>query len=199
MAKTKKNNVLLYGVSGSIGKTLVVRQTRHGVVLANRPSKPKRQSERQKEHSSRFLDAVRYAREQMRHWEFKSMYQTAVGRKVMSAYQAAVTDYLKPPIIHRIETKYYTGAPGQQMEVLASDDFKVASVELIVRDPAGEIVERGAATRAKVTRNDWVYFTTAQNIAVPGSTIEARARDMPGNVTSMTVTLSEPFQDISKH
>lgn len=189
MAKIKSNHVLLNGASGTIGKTIIIRQTRHGIVLANRPAKRKRQSERQKEHCSKFEDAVAYARGQMRQWESKSMYQAAVNQKMTSAYQIAVTDYLKPPVVHSIETAYYGGAAGQKIAVFASDDFKVASVELIIRNPDDEIIEQGTATRSEEKRNEWIYFTIVKNTAMAGSTVEARARDIPGNVTSMTVTL----------
>ena len=82
MAKITSNNPLLYGVSGSIGKALVIRQTRHGIVLANRPSKPRRTNNIQKQTQGKFTEAVRYANGQMRNWEARSMYQAGITRKL---------------------------------------------------------------------------------------------------------------------
>lgn len=190
MAKIRtSHNPLLHGVSGTIGKTLVIRQTRHGIVLANRPSKPKRTHEVQKRTREKFTNAARYANEQMRNWETRSMYQSAVKNKLQSAYQVAVTDYLRSPIVHSIDTSEYNGAAGHEITVFASDDFRVASIDLIIRDDMHQIMEQGVATRMKALRNEWVYVTTNELAVASGYTIEARARDIPGNVGSKTVLL----------
>ncbi|MGC3947740.1 MAG: hypothetical protein QM762_25090 [Chryseolinea sp.] len=202
MAKIRtSHNPLLHGVSGSIGKTLVIRQTRHGIVLANRPSKPRRTHETQRRTRDKFTDAVNYANLQMRHWEARSMYQAAVNKKLTSAYQVALTDYLRSPIVHSICTNGYNGASRHEIGVFASDDFKVASVDLIIRDDTQQIVEQGAATRLRCLRNQWVYVTTNDLAATSGFTIEARARDIPGNVGSKTLPcnsscLREPLRSI---
>jgi hypothetical protein len=117
------------------------------------------------------------------------MYQAAVRNNLHSAYQVAVTDYLKPPRIHFITIDGYNGAAGHQIEVDARDDFKVASVDLIIRDNSQQILEEGAATRFEELRNEWVYVTTKNLTIAPGYSIEARARDLPGNIGSKTLTL----------
>lgn len=190
MAKIRTtHNPLLHGLSGTIGKALVIRQTKHGIVVANRPMKPRRTHDVQKRTREKFTAAVKYANEQMRNWESRSMYQAAVNKKLQSAYQVAVTDYLRSPIVHSIQINEYTGSAGHHIEVYASDDFKVASLELIIRDHMWQIVEQGAAARMEETRSEWAYVTTKNLVVAPGYTIEARAKDIPGNIGSKTVAL----------
>lgn len=185
------NNPLLQGLSGTIGKTLVIRQTKHGIVVASPPRKVKRTHEANRRVREKFTSATRYANEQMRNWETKRLYQDGVNKRLCSAYQVAVSDFLRAPIVDSVETNRYAGTAGHQIDVFASDDFMVTSVEVIIRNEMQQKVEQGQATRLGMLGDHWVYVTETDIPIAPGYTIEARARDIPGNIGSKSLTLQD--------
>jgi hypothetical protein len=73
--------------------------------------------------------------------EMLELYEAEARGKSMSAYNAALKDYLSEPEVFEIDTSDYSGMSGGQIRILAVDDVVVRSVEVaIVAD--GEIVEQ---------------------------------------------------------
>lgn len=182
------NNPILQKVSGKLGNTIVFRQGPHGPVMANVPKKPESVHAVQIAIRERFLDAVQYAKRQVAKDDVKALYATGISKKKNSAYQVAVSDYLGAPKIKQIDADAYRGAAGKAIQVYASDDFKVASVAVVITSAAGEEIERGEATVAMDLRDVWVYTTTSENPSFAGSSITATVKDIPGNTTVRTLT-----------
>ncbi len=57
----------------------------------------------------------------------------------------------------------------------------MAGVQVSIRTATGELVEAGEAVLDPINRNRWIYTTRAINPALPGSSVEVTARDIPGN------------------
>ncbi|MEJ1237918.1 hypothetical protein WBG78_07315 [Chryseolinea sp. T2] len=182
------NNPILQKVSGKLGNTIVFRQGPTGPIMANVPKKATSVHEKQIVVRERFLDAVQYANRQMLKDDVKAMYATGISKKKPSAYQVAVSDYLGAPKIKQIEADAYRGDPGKTIYVYASDDFRVASVAVVITSAAGEEIERGEAVLSTDLRDVWIYTTTASVSAFAGTVVSATAKDIPGNATLRTLT-----------
>ncbi|MEJ1241441.1 hypothetical protein WBG78_25060 [Chryseolinea sp. T2] len=184
-----KNNPILQKVTGMLGETIVFRRGPTGPVMANAPKKPESLHANQVAARDRFLDAVQYAKRQTAKDEVKAMYATGISRRLPSAYQVAVTDYLSVPKIKQIDADAYQGGPGQVINVHASDDFKVDSVAVVIKSAAGEEIERGQAMLTEDKRDVWLYTTTSATPLLAGTTVTVSVRDIPGNLAIRTLTL----------
>ena len=186
-----QNNPLLRGVSGKIGN-VVIRQTAHGIVLANAPRKSSRKPNQQEMAiRNRFSDAAEYARRQLQYHTTKEMYQAKVNPKLNSAYVVAVKDFLSPPKILNLDITRYHGKIGNPIIVDAEDDFRVNLVRITIKDASGKTIERGQASRRISYSDQWIYIASVKNDLLPGSSITARAEDLPGNQATATATIPE--------
>lgn len=179
-----KNNVLLHGISGMLGKLLVFRHIRGKLVVSNRPTKRGILTDHQKKMKNRFLRAVQYARTQITNPESKAEYETGITIKKHSAYHVALTDHLIAPVIGLVNTSGYTGKVGDIIQIRATDDFKVVSVHVVIRNGDGTLSEQGDAVFLSGTLDEWRYTALATNMKVAGVTIEVSASDKPGNITT---------------
>ena len=184
-----KNNSLLKGASGMLGKQIVFREIRGRIIMCNRPRTFGILTAHQKKTKERFLHGVQYARKQMENAETKSEYAKGINNNKHSAYLVALTDYLKAPVVHSIDTSLYQGDVGNIITVHASDDFKVVSVQVTISDYDGVVIEQGDAQLQLDSLDGWIYTTTVANTTLSGSKIEGKASDMPGNVTTFESTL----------
>ena len=87
----------------------------------------------------------------------------------------ALGDWFHPPVIHRVERR------GRTIRVQASDDVRVAGVQVMILDEQGKVIEKGDC---EALRKDWLrvegdwweYVPTAEGKVV------VEARDLAGNV-----------------
>jgi hypothetical protein len=105
----------------------------------------------------------------------------------MTPYQAALRDYLRPPIVTAIGLPPIMGKPGQIIRVIATDDTQVLSVRLVIRTAAGQVLEEGPASPS-VTRDHWTYTTQVEIPAATGIVVEATAVDRPGHAGKASVS-----------
>ncbi len=170
MAKVRKNAVL-QELSGSVGN-LVFRQMADGSTrVCKKPDFSKRKfSQGQKDHQSRFKQAVAYAREAA---GTQPIYAELASGTMKNAYNVALSDWLHPPVIQRIERK------KGRVRVTAVDNVLVAEVQVKVMDQDGNVLEQGQATQPNLARHPewWEYPSSAEG------TIEATAWDLAGNQT----------------
>ena len=96
-------------------------------------------SKDQKEHHKRFKEAAAYARSASR---TEPIYAQLAEGTMNNAYNIALGDWFNLPVIHRV------GRYGAAMRVWATDDLRVASVQVLVLDEEGKIVEKGRQLRA---------------------------------------------------
>ena len=166
MAKVR-DNILVRGLSGKLGDQVVFRILRDGrTIVCNKPDFSNRKLSRdQKEHHKRFKAAAAYARVAAR---INPIYAQLAEGTMKNAYNVALGDWFHPPVIHRVERR------GKTIRVQASDDVMVASVQVIVLDEKGKVVEKGEGLRGE---GDWWEYvpTAAGKVAV-------EARDLAGNV-----------------
>ena len=105
-------NLVLQGLSGKLGETLVIRRVGNQTVLCKAPDKrTKEPSEQQLAHQRRFTEASIYARSVIQDETAKAEYTARIrpGRK---AYQAAMADFFYAPTIEDVDLSQYQGTVG---------------------------------------------------------------------------------------
>ena len=165
MAKVK-NNVVVQGISGGI-KELVFRQMPDGsTYVSGKPDFSRRKfSKGQKDHQSRFQQAVAYAREAAK---AQPIYAELAAGTIKSAYNFALSDWFNPPVIHKIERV------DGHIRVQASDNVMVTKVLVTVLDEVGKAVEKKEAVQME--KNWWEVELVAEG------KVMAEAWDLAGNV-----------------
>jgi hypothetical protein len=116
---TVTNNVLVDGMSGKFGRSLVFRTMRGKTfvsALARKPNK-KKESEVQRNTRITFKQAAEWAQNVLLDAEKKAYYkQRAKALKLPNAYTAAITDYMRKPKIVKMQDRsvvtYRISKPG---------------------------------------------------------------------------------------
>jgi len=144
------NNIVMTGASGSLGKQLVFRQRAGKTVISMPPAKIETApSASQLKLRNKFAAAIRYARLVLANPALKAAYQ-AKAMPGVSAYNTAISDYLKAPEIISADAAAYTGLPGDKISIHATDDFRVQQVYLTIQGADGSILEEGTAVAGTV-------------------------------------------------
>jgi hypothetical protein len=181
MAKSN-DNVLTRGLSGLVGDMLVFRQKDGKTIVAKRPVKSKTVSEKQLAQRRRFQEAVFYSYTAVNSPETGEAYKTAAKKsKGKSASNIAVSDFFNAPDIKKVDLSGYTGAAGEQIRIVVSDDFAVKTVTVSITNADGSLVEEGIALQSIGAL--WIYTTAQNNESLDGDKIVVTASDLPGNVT----------------
>jgi hypothetical protein len=185
MAKVK-SNLLVHGLSGMLGKQIVVRKQNDGYVVAAAPHRTAEQTAAQKQHVDLFRQASAYAKGANQVPE----YVAAAKLRGISPRNVAIADFMRPPEIQSIDLSGYHGAPGQTIAIIATDDVKVKSVSVLIATDDGTTIEKGAAATVANDPTRWTYTTTA---VAPSSPIKALvyATDLAGHVTEKLQTLAQ--------
>lgn len=107
----------------------------------------------------RFREATRYAKRALLDEVLRPIYRAVAKEHDQLPRAMAVSDWFNPPVVRRFILDRYQGRIGDLIEVDATDDIAVASVEVIVRlDSSGAEIERGMAMLAD---GRWLYTATA--------------------------------------
>ncbi len=173
MAKVKRN-VIVQGLSGTLGKDLVVRQMRDGrTIVSVKPDFSNRVfSDEQLTHQRRFQQAAAYARKAAK---TNPIYAELAKGTTKTAYNIALSDWFDPPVIHEI--KYQDG----RVLVNATDNVLVSRVVLTILDEEGEISEKGEGVRCQVSgvrnQGDWWEYASVRK-----GRVSVEAWDLAGNV-----------------
>jgi hypothetical protein len=182
------NQDLTKSYSGIFGNQVVLKNRRGKSVMTIPPVKPKlTPTDKQVAARERLKLAVQYGRNVINDPALLAEY-AAKARKGLPAYRLAVQDYLRPPYVHQVDASGYHGNPGEKIIVVAGDDFKLESVTVRISRPDGSMVEEGACV-FNMPAGNYEYTPTVQVTPVAGTVILARAKDTPGNVTELSVTL----------
>jgi hypothetical protein len=181
-----KENLLTKGFSGKIGDEIVFRQVRNRTLFAKRPRK--RNNPLPTEQSERFAKAVLYAKTALADPALRTEYENvAFLGGLNSAYVAALTDYLRKPVISLVYTDQYTGAIGEVIWITAQDDFKITSVEVSLQRPDGSVVE---TAQAVAEGGRWKFTSTKVNAVRTGTKVIVKAKDRPGQEVMVEQVLS---------
>ncbi len=89
-----KNNIILHGASGHIGKQVVIKQYAYGKVLSKFPDMSNiKPSKKQEEKRNKFSDAVAYAKGILKNEQLKNAYRQKLKGK-QTVYHFALQQYL---------------------------------------------------------------------------------------------------------
>jgi hypothetical protein len=182
-----KENLLTKGFSGRIGDEIVFRQVGNRTMFAKRPRKRTTLTPGQAAHQQQFQKAVYYAKSALLDPAVKAVYQSMANEaSLRSAFNAAVTDYLKEPQIASVYTDNYSGEKGVVLFIATVDMFKIQNVIVTIKRADGTVIETGQAIR---DQENWKYVTTQPNASVPGTKIIVQAKDRPGKQATLEKVL----------
>jgi hypothetical protein len=190
MAQVKSNDIT-EGLSGRLGK-LIFRTYKGKTYVARRSSKPKKESEGQRNTRSKFKLATQYAKQMMADAERKAYYTDKAKELALpNAYTAAITDYMRKPEIRSIDASKYDGKPENHITILASKkDFKLDRVSVVVTSPDDVVLEQGAAEY--VGAGVWKYQSSLPSSSGKSSyKIFVTAADQQGNLFQQTLIQDE--------
>ncbi|PSL34638.1 hypothetical protein [Chitinophaga ginsengisoli] len=186
-----KNNFFLEGISGTIAKSITLRQYR-GKTIVSEKSKGSTlpPTAEQIAVRERFEDAADFAVEVLNDPMKKAAYNEAAIKLGMSAYALALKDAHSFPEIRRIVTTKYKGLVGDTITIKAKDVFTLDNVKVEIRSAANALIEEGEALVAGGNSKYWIFTATVANPAVAGTRVKVIATDMPGNQTMREFTIS---------
>ena len=184
MAKSR-DNVVMQGASGTVGKMLVFRQRGDKTIIARRP---KNRAERiyspdQLQAQNRFLDASLYARKAIDNPELKAAYQAKANIN-QTAYNVAFKDFYTAPTVRRLDDRAYKGVIGDLVSILIKDVLMVKEVRVEIQDEEGAIIEAGHAENVDTQGIEWNYTATVDNTDYASGIIKVTMTDTPGNTYS---------------
>jgi hypothetical protein len=183
-----KNNFIVHGLSGTFSGIGTFHTRGHKTFLRKiRAKSSVPDSKEQAAIKKRFAECIRYAKAAIKDPDLKAAY-AAAAKPGRTAFNRAVTDACIPPKIWKIDTDNYHGKPGDYLKIDATDDFKVMAVQICIHSANGHLIEQGNAIR-QMNVVEWLYTVTVANEPFAGSKITTTANDLPGNKTSLTVTL----------
>ena len=176
-----RNNIIIQGLSGMIGKQILIRQDKAGrTIISARPRYNANRilSETQKQHHDNFREAAAYARAA----RGEAVYISKAAGTPMNPYNVALADWFHAPEILDMDLGDWSGQPGKVIRVKAIDDVLVSDVTVRIQGAGGALLEQGEATQADGL---WWEYTT-KSTGSGSLTVFAAAQDMPGNITEMS-------------
>jgi len=184
-----KKNMITKGFSGKFGNDIVFKtQGERTFAFPASESSDREPSEKQKAQILRFKMATAYAKAQLAD-PAKKAYYDAFADDGRTAYNQAVSDFLKPPVIHQVDVSGYSGAVNDEILVLATDNFEVTQVKVQILDSSDTLLEEGSASLNSLGTH-YLYKATKSNSSPSGGKVIATAFDRPGNATVHEETLS---------
>jgi hypothetical protein len=171
MAKLTQNAVIS-GLSGSLGKDHYARHRKDGkTIISRKPDFSNRQfSEAQFNVQSGMKAAAAYARVASKENPiYAELAEKKAKKKSRNAYNVAIGDWFKAPVIHRIEWD------KGHIRVLASDNVMVTRVTVTILGEQGQRLEQADA---RLNSGVWWEYQAAHN-----GLLRVEAWDLAGNVT----------------
>ena len=168
-------NVITHGYHGKIGN-VVIRRWAGKSVISSLPSTCFRKwSKAQKENRRHFRDAMLWARETLqdpvRHDHYRKK-----AKRGQTAWNAAVSDYLKGLRIDHADLSNYRGRIGDEIRITPRDWRRVQAVIVTIFSVQGFLLETGPAIHLQ-GQNGWIYKATEQNPAYKKSKVVIRLSD----------------------
>jgi len=137
---TVATNVLINGLSGKFGNTLLFKSLRGKTIVSALPCKPdkKKESEAQRSTRSTFQQATRWAQAIVLDPEKKAYYQQrARSMKLPNAYTAAITDYMRKARVMKVKegnsATYMISKPDFALQVVRATTDRPTSTAFVKR------------------------------------------------------------------
>jgi hypothetical protein len=148
-----------------LGGVIVFRSWNGKTYMSNRPKKPTKESEGQKENRNKFRMATAYAKSMMSDPARKLEYQEKAKKlNLPNAYTAAITDYMRKPEIKEVSVVTEVDKATEITMVVEKRGFEVDGVEIKVVDNEGNTIQAGAAKN--IGGSSWAFkLTKDENIA----------------------------------
>ena len=182
------NRKLAKTYSGIFGHQVVLKNRGGKIVMTIVPVRPKLEpTEKQVAIRERLKLAALYGSKVINDPVLSAEY-SAKQRKGMTIYRQAMNNFLRMPFISRIDTSDYHGNPGDKIKVTAGDDFKLTSVTVKISGSDGNMIEEGDCA-LNPPAGAYEYTSTMKHTTLAGTVIRAQAKDLPGNVKELSVTL----------
>jgi hypothetical protein len=182
-------NVITRLYSGRVGD-IVLRNYSGKSVMAKRPDCSKViKSPAQLENQKKFAKAVRSSKAVKNNPQrFEYYNKKKKKKKYMSSYHAAMSDFMTKPKVKKVDLVSYRGLKGNVISILAWDNFRVETVNVMILNDKGQFIEHGhAVARAFSGNTEWEYKATVENIDYKSSRILVQVKDLPGNVVEAEV------------
>ena len=109
----------------------------------------------------RFREAALYGKMVMADAETKALYVDAAKDKGKPVFSLTIADFFNAPSVDEVDLSAYSGVVGDEIIIMASDDFDVQGVEVALSDEAGNPIESGIAVENPADSGRWLYTTTA--------------------------------------
>ena len=181
-------NVLIRGFHGKVGNQVVLRQWNGKTILSNVPKKHKQGPEgKQLASCNRFKMGMKWAAKALKDPLLYAAYKARITG-LQNVVNAALADYMKPPVVTGVNSSLYHGRAGDTILVTATDNFHVKEVSLVICTPDGEVLETGPC-HADQSGTYWQYTAVNPVENISGIMITAIAKDTPGHTGEMTVTV----------
>ncbi len=171
--------------SGTIGK-LVYRVVDGKTIVSQRPKRRNvPPSEAALAHQQNFKRASRWAKVTLLDEEKGPFYKALGKKRKITAYAAAVSDFLKPPALEELDLSGYAGHAGDRISFIATDQGSVANATVTILDWDKTVLESGSAVENGPGSGIWTY--TALNTLPAGLTvgINVKVSDHPGNTAEL--------------
>lgn len=183
-------NLLVKGAKGKLGDQFVYKTRGRKTFITTLPTVNKNAvaTEQQQNVRDLFAEASLYAKGAVSNPELKAAYAKK-SPKGSTAFNLALRDYLKAPVVKWIDVTGYSGLAGSSIIVMAKDDFRVAAVHVSIHSAAGELLEEGAAVINPINHNKWTYIATRDIASLSGCVVRAIAKDIPENTGSLELVL----------
>ncbi|UYQ94171.1 hypothetical protein MKQ68_03580 [Chitinophaga horti] len=176
-------NAISTGATGMFGKQVVMYMRYGKKIVAKAPRKrPGKGTPNQERTKADFTKAAGWSARVRANADLNARYKAGLtgGKNV---HNLAIADYLVAPVIH--------GATVVKGRVIihATDNFRVASVKVMVYHANGDLLEAGLA--AEGASGQWTYSP----LSLPaGCSIVVVATDLPGNECRYECTLPQNGQ-----
>ncbi|MBK8901693.1 MAG: hypothetical protein IPM53_10955 [Anaerolineaceae bacterium] len=178
MAKITLNPLVKF-IQGKVGDVVFKRQG-DGVILTRRPVSKKRPSPAQLAQREKFKQATLYGRLVSADPARKAVYFQQSEARQRPMFSLMIKDFMNAPVVEYVDVAKYRGAVGDEIVVLADDDFGVVAVTVTISNSEGTVLTEGAAVETPVGSRRWVYV--AETAVTPPVVVRVRAVDRPGNV-----------------
>jgi len=179
-------NALVDGLSGKVGKKIVMRQRGGRTLLSSRPTFSGEVTAKQQQARDRFAEAAKFAKGALSNPDVKADYKSSVkGDAFQNAFTAAITDYLSAPEIASIDLAAYKGNVGDSIVIAAAKEFKLITVSVSIQKADGTVIESGAAVAMDDARLAWSYKAGIAIADLTGVKVVVTATDRPGKIATM--------------
>jgi hypothetical protein len=169
-------------LSGTIGDLVFARLKNGKVIVRRRPVRKTEKKAGEIANQAGFIRAVAYAKAVWNSQpELQAKYKAAARQQGRQGFHLAKADFRLPPKIGDVDLSAYRGNAGDLIRVVATDDFEVKEVLLVLRRLSGELIEQGAALPGN---GAWSYRAQTQVPAGETVTVETIAVDYPGHTVS---------------